>query len=49
MKACLLCIFIVMFFFLFISMAKGQCPDDPKELIINTQEKYDYFFKTYPS
>ena len=27
----------------------SQCPEDPADLIINTQEEYDYFFETYPN
>jgi len=26
-----------------------QCPENKEELILNTQEKYDYFFKNYPN
>jgi len=26
-----------------------QCPEDKNDLIINTQEKYDDFFKKYPN
>ncbi len=26
----------------------GQCPDDPKDLIINTQEKFDQYLIDYP-
>lgn len=34
---------------LFIStLSYGQCPEDPDDWIINTQEKADYFLDAYP-
>jgi len=26
----------------------SQCPENKDELLLNTQEKYDYFFNNYP-
>jgi len=43
------CICIVLLAFFFVHTANSQCPGNPKELIINTQEKYDNFFKNYPN
>lgn len=42
---------IILFFSLCTSLSiVGQdCPDDPEDLLINTQEKFDYFFENYPN
>jgi len=43
------CICIVFLAFIFAPSANSQCPKNPKDLIINTQEKFDTMLKNFPN
>lgn len=40
---------VVILTFFFAPSVHSQCPDDPKDLLINTQEKEDYFLQNFPN
>ena len=49
MRLFIKCIYIVIGVLLFAPSANGQCPDNPKDLILNTQEKFDYMTTNFPN
>ena len=49
MSCFLKCICIVLLALFFSPSVNGQCPDDPKDLVLNTQEKFDFMTKNFPS